>query len=267
MSKKQDLTGKRFGKLTVLHEAEKIGEKVHWMCICDCGNLKSVSTRHLTKGDTKSCGLCEHDLIGKRFGRLTVLAISKRERTQSGSIKICFRCQCDCGNQIEVTYQSLKSGSTISCGCYRKEKISEENKTHGQSSTRLYKIYIGMKKRCYNDKSENYPHYGGKGVKICDEWKTFEPFMEWALKNGYTDDLSIDRINSNGNYEPCNCRWVDVKTQANNKTNNSYIEYQGKKLTISQWSEITGISKSVISRRISLGWDIERVLTEPVHNN
>lgn len=263
---REDLTGKRFGKLVVLYEAEKVGEKTHWICKCDCGNLKNVSSIHLKNGDTKSCGLCEHKFIGKRFGKLEVLEISRRERTKSGSLKIYFDCVCACGNKVEVVYQQLKEGKTISCGCYRKQKVIENNTTHNQSNTRLYKIYMGMKKRCYNKKCEAYSYYGGKGIKICDEWSSYETFMQWALSNGYSDDLSIDRIDSNGDYEPNNCRWVSIKEQANNKSNNTVLEFNGRQMTIAQWSEVTGIEKTVISRRIHLGWDIQRALTEPVHN-
>ena len=267
MARKIDLTGQRFGKLTVICETEKVGEKVHWLCRCDCGNEKSISTAQLRNGNTTSCGLCDHSFIGQRFGRLEVISVSKRERTSSGSIKIYFNCKCDCGNYTEVVYQLLKSGKTKSCGCMRREKVSSENKTHNQSKTRLYKIYIGMKKRCYNEKSEAYQYYGGKGVKICDEWSTFEPFMDWSLRNGYSENLSIDRIDPNGNYEPSNCRWVDIFTQANNKSNNTFLEFNGKRKTISEWGKEIGINGSTISKRLRDGWSIEEALTKKIQKN
>ena len=275
MAKKIDLTGQRFGKLLVLYEAPKIGDKIHWMCKCECGNKKSVSTAHLRNGNVTSCGLCEHDFIGRHFGRLEVLSISKRERTASDSVKIYFNCKCACGNNTEVVYQLLKNGKTKSCGCLRRERAisknithnQSKNITHNQSKTRLYKIYMGIKKRCYNEKADNYSYYGGKGIKLCEEWQDFEPFMIWALENGYSEKLSIDRIDSNGDYEPSNCRWVDAFTQANNRSNNTFLEFEGERKTIAEWARTTGIKCTTISKRLRDGWSVEDALTKKIQKN
>lgn len=268
MSRKIDLSGQRFGKLVVLSESEKIGEKVHWLCKCDCGNMINVSTSHLRKGNKVSCGLCEHDFIGKRFGRLYVESISKREKMKSGSVKIYFHCKCDCGNETDVVYQQLKSGKTKSCGCYRRDKLTHDNITHNQSKTRLYKIYIGMKKRCYNEKSDSYSYYGGRGITICDEWlNSFETFKKWSMDNGYSENKSIDRINVDIGYCPNNCRWTDLLTQANNKSDNTYLEFNGERMTIAEWGRKTGISCYTISKRIRSGWSIEDALTKSKQKN
>ena len=132
----------------------------------------------------------------------------------------------------------LNSGNTQSCGCIRYEKLIQWNKDYlenyiphsvKEEYPRLYNTYIGMKMRCLNPNNTHYNSYGGRGITICDEWlNSFNSFKEWAFENGYEENLTIDRINVNGNYEPNNCRWTDMKTQANNKTNNKYLEYQGR---------------------------------------
>ena len=139
--------------------------------------------------------------------------------------------------------------------------------THNQSKTRLYKIYMGIKKRCYNENAEMYSYYGGKGIKLCEEWQDFEPFMKWAQENGYSEELSIDRIDSNGNYEPNNCRWVDAFTQANNKSNNTVLEFAGERKTIAEWARMTGIRCATISKRLRDGWSVEDALTKKIQKN
>lgn len=155
------------------------------------------------------------DLTGQRFGRLKVLKESGRD----GKGEILWHCQCDCGVETNVRGYSLRKNLTKSCGCFEKEARKEGNHTtHGLSKTRIFKIFHGMKKRCYNPECVAYSNYGGRGIKICDEWlNNYTSFHDWALSNGYADNLSIDRIDVNGNYEPSNCRWVDAKTQANNR--------------------------------------------------
>lgn len=119
-----------------------------------------------------------------------------------------------------------------------------------------------MKRRCNNPKNNEYKHYGGRGIKVCEEWFEFSGFYCWAQANGYAEDLTLDRIDVNGNYEPGNCRWVDIKTQENNRTNNVVISFNGESHTRQEWSEITGIKYTTIRNRIdNLGWSVERALT------
>ena len=132
--------------------------------------------------------------------------------------------------------------------------------------TRLGRIYHNMKTRCTNPNYDKYKWYGGKGITICEEWmNSYDRFEEWALSHGYKDDLTLDRIDPDGNYTPDNCRWIDRKEQANNRTSNHFITYNGKTQTIQQWSEELGILRSRIDRRLEAGWPIERIFTEPPH--
>lgn len=153
------------------------------------------------------------DLTGRRFGRLQV--IRRVENDKHGHVQ--YLCKCDCGNEKIVNSCSLGS-STNSCGCLYKDARGNTNRRHSGCGTRVYSIWCAMKKRCLNPKDATYKGYGGRGITVCDEWKSsFEVFRDWALSHGYSDDLSIDRINVNGNYEPSNCKWATWKEQANNR--------------------------------------------------
>lgn len=194
---------------------------------------------------------------------LTVLSLTEQTSKDKK-----WLCKCDCGNEKEIWGRALKSGGTGSCGCHRKKIL--DHTTHGMSNTRIFRTWASMNKRCTNKNIECYKNYGGRGIKVCDEWKDFYNFMLWAYSNGYRDELpakqcTLDRIDNNGNYEPSNCRWVSYKVQANNKRNNVYYDYQGKRHTISEWAEIKGIKKATLKNRISnLGWDIKKTLETPV---
>lgn len=157
------------------------------------------------------------DISGERFGRLTAICRIGQEKHGHGV----WICVCDCGKVTTAGLGSLSRGGTKSCGCLNNDvRLSGNNRrTHGMCGTRVYRIWKGMKKRCYNKNTIDYKKwYGEEGVTVCDEWReSFELFYKWAMENGYRDDLSIDRIDPYGNYEPSNCRWADAKTQANNK--------------------------------------------------
>lgn len=200
------------------------------------------------------------NLIGKKFGRLTV--IKRVENTKNNKTQ--WLCKCDCGNYIKVQSYLLTHNYTKSCGCIAIEKLKKRSITHGLSKSKIYAVYCTIKARCNNPNNNVYQYYGAKGVKLCSEWLNFENFYNWAINNGYKEGLSIDRINVNGDYEPSNCRWATKEEQSNNRSNNHLITYNNQIHTISEWSKITGLTKSAIQYRLSKKWDIEKIFTTPL---
>lgn len=196
-----------------------------------------------------------NQLTGKRFGKLIVLG---RAECNSKSGNAMWICRCDCGNETTVIGSHLRSGHTTSCGCNRISEIAQ-----GHASERIYRTWKKMHKRCSDPKSDRYKWYGGKGVNVCEEWNDFLAFREWAMNHGYTDELTIDRIDSNGNYCPENCQWVGMKAQANNRSNNHIICYEGNKYTVVQLAEKHGLSPTTIYNRLKLNWNIDRIITTP----
>lgn len=188
------------------------------------------------------------DLTGKKFGRLTVIKRSGSNRDGSAM----WLCRCECGIEKIVRGTDLKNGKTKSCGCFQKEKIKEANTKHGYCYERIYSIYHCMKKRCYNKKNQDYPNYGGRGIKVCDEWlRDFQNFREWAMKSGYAENLTIDRIDNDKGYSPENCRWVTNAEQQNNRKNNHFLTYDGKTQSMAQWARELGINYSTLRTHIN----------------
>ena len=199
------------------------------------------------------------DLTGRRFGRLTVIEFAGKTKDR----KTTWNCLCDCGNEKIIIGKNLKNGNTKSCGCLHAEKF--KHKTHGKRNTRLYRIWRNMLNRCELSSSSEYHRYGGRGITVCEEWHDFKIFYDWAISHGYADDLTIDRKNVNGNYEPSNCRWATQKEQVRNTRANRFLEYNGKIQCIADWEAETGISRSLIQQRIDkLGWSVEKTLSTPV---
>lgn len=201
------------------------------------------------------------DLTGKRFGRLTVLEFVPNDKHASY-----WKCQCDCGNVTVVAGSHLKGGDVVSCGCWNRENISRLNLKHGCKGTRLYHIWDSMKARCFNSNQKYYKDYGGRGITVCNEWRNdFQVFYDWAMSNGYNDNLTIDRINNNGNYEPSNCRWADKKEQGRNKRNNIKVEYEGERICLSELAERVGIKWQTLFSRYQRGYRGDK-LFRPVKN-
>lgn len=272
MRKLVDLTGKRFGKWTVIERAKNRGSQTYWKCMCDCGQIKDICGRALTNGSSKSCGCAKRefisksfmqkseDLTGKRFGKLTV--ISKAENIGDS---VSWNCICDCGKTKVIRGYSLKNGDTKSCGCLHNEIVKQKLNIHGSSNNRLYRIWRCMKNRCERQNDVGYKLYGGRGISVCKEWsESFILFSNWAILNGYQNDLTIDRINVNGNYEPSNCRWITIKEQQNNKRNNLYITYNGKTHTATEWASLIGINEYTLIWRKKHGWSDKDCIEKPI---
>ena len=204
-----------------------------------------------------------NDLTGQKFGRLTV--IERVENAKDG--QACWLCKCECGNTKRVKARDLRRGNTRSCGCLQKEYMeSDWNKTHGFRHTRIYKIWTDMKQRCFNSKDTHFRQYGGRGITVCDEWKdNFMSFYNWSMANGYTDDLTLDRIDNNKGYSPENCKYATRQEQANNRRSNHFLTYNNETHSLSDWSRIMGIKYSALLNRIRRNWTIERALTTPVN--
>ena len=259
MAKLKNLIGQKFGMLTVVGRADNDGKRVCWICKCDCGNPipRVVRAQNLLNGKTTSCGCTQRkrereNLIGQKFGMLTVLSQANDKVRSDGYHIAIWNCVCDCGNEIIVSSSTLKSGHTKSCGCLQGEHHNDSN--HRTGKTRLYRIWGDMKQRCYNENNSSFKNYGGRGIGICDEWKqSYIKFKEWALQNGYDDNLTIERINVNGSYCPENCKWATQLEQANNTRANRMITFNGETLTLAQWNKKLGFKRGVLEYRFRKG--------------
>lgn len=206
------------------------------------------------------------DLTGDRYGRLIVRDIASSSK---GIVR--WNCVCDCGRRVVVCGNNLKSGNTKSCGClareWRARGFAQATTIHGQTRgehERTYRIWHNMKNRCENPNFDSFPWYGGRGIKVCEAWKEFSNFFKDM--GAAPADMSLDRIDSDGDYEKENCRWATKRQQARNKRNTRMISWRGQSKSLAEWAEITGILQPTISRRIdTYGWPVERALTEPPH--
>ena len=189
-----------------------------------------------------------HDLTGQKFGLLTVVGLADTETR-----KTYWVCRCDCGNMKTVRSDSLLCGAIKSCGCLKKQQDKVnlvKNHRHKMSGTRIYLEWQGMKARCYNKSDARYADCGGRGITVCDQWKnSFEAFYEWAMENGYQKELSIDRIDNNGNYCPENCRWATPKEQSRNRRSNVNITIGNSTRTLTEWCEIFHVDYANVSAK------------------
>lgn len=286
----RNLLGQKFGRLAPVAFEKCEGGRRGWRCICDCGNEVVVRETALITGGRTSCGCKKReshpyrgkprqDLTGQRFGRLVVECCDHYDKTARDYY---WTCLCDCGSRVIICGQSLKRGASKSCGCYQRDVARETVKkyprplphghtVHGLRHTRLYNVWLSMKDRCYNKNSKCYHRYGGRGITVCDEWRSdFVAFYNWAIQTGYdenapTGTCTLDRSNNDAGYSPENCRWRTQKQQCNNTAFNLYLEYNGERHTLSEWSQITGIGSSTIeSRLMRYKWSVEKALTTPV---
>jgi hypothetical protein len=193
------------------------------------------------------------DISNQYFGRLKTLFYFSTSATR----KTMWFCECLCGGFKVIDGASLKRGLTKSCGCIQKER------QHPLCGTRLHRIWKNMKTRCYLKSKNDYPYYGGRGIRVCKEWHDFAPFAEWAMSHGYEDHLTLDRKNSNCNYEPDNCRWVTRQRQSNNIKTNRIIEVEGVSKTLADWGRFLNRDTKMISNRILNGWKQNEAVMVP----
>ena len=203
------------------------------------------------------------DISGNRYGRLIVLGDSGKRKYR----EVVWKCLCDCGNIVNIQTGNLRSGKSTSCGCFQKEcvrNLALSRITHGESHTRLYKIWCHMMNRCHNNKNSRYKDYGGRDIYVSKEWHDFLIFKAWALSNGYQENLTIERLNVDDGYNKDNCTWITRCQQARNKRNS--CRYKG--ILLLDWCNIYNINYSTVKSRIYLlGWDTERAITTPVVKN
>lgn len=282
MPKIFDLLGQRFGRLTVM---EKLGSqetpygrrKVIWSCRCDCGTVTTASSNDLRTSRTRSCGCLmretsariakEHpapstalDLAHQRFGLLTALRPTD-ERVQSSVV---WECSCECGGSRKVATPYLTSGAVTNCGCLRGEAFVTHGDTRKHQWSSEYGIWSGMVSRCHNPKHRRFSDYGGRGIKVCERWRSsYENFLA-DMGRKPSPKHTIDRRDNDGNYEPGNCRWATRVEQGRNRSNNHMLTWRGETLCIAEWAERTGLPPRRIASRISRGWSTDRALGTPV---
>lgn len=207
------------------------------------------------------------NLVGKTFGRLKVIDFNRRQKVPGGT-RLYWDCECSCGTFSIVAGPKLKTGHTRSCGCYQRLRAAQARTIHGGSSRKgkhpLYRMWYGMIERCRYKKHVGFKYYGGRGITVCERWKSFGKFKD-DMEGTWSPGLTIERININGNYEPNNCVWIPMSEQAKNTRSNRHITYRGKTLILSDWARKFGIHPHTISCRIKRGWSIKRSLTEPSH--
>ena len=201
------------------------------------------------------------DLTGQRFGRLTAI----RQAGRNSCNKIQWECICECGAVVKVTTGHLRNGHTKSCGCYMREQSTISNTKHSGKGKRVYNIWCDIKKRCNNPNSWAFQHYGGRGIRVCEQWQNdFQAFHDWAMANGYEDHLTIDRIDNDGNYEPGNCRWVTQEIQNDNTRRTHYITVNGETLNIKGWAKRLKIKRSSIDSAHKRGVDLQEYIKQRI---
>lgn len=200
------------------------------------------------------------DESGNKFGRLTAIS-SYSKKSSSGKLRTYWVCQCDCGNTKHISADNLRKKDRVpSCGCFKSEFFSNNNSTHRLSGTRTYRSWSSARQRCTNPNDNNYAHYGARNITVCERWNSFEVFLN-DMGEPPTLNHTIERIDVNGNYEPGNCKWATPKEQARNRTNTNLIEYNGKKMILTDWSKHLGIRLITLRKRINAGWPIEKVFS------
>lgn len=252
-------------------------KKVKVQCL-NCGEISIKTIAGISASKGTGCRKCwkdkfvHNEICGKKFGCITVIKPSGRKQYRN---EVVYLCKCDCGNEIEFTYSQVKCEKHICCIKCRPKYLQTHNGSykHGETRTQLHQVWQSIKRRCYDKNNNRYYAYGGRGIKVCDEWlgdNGYVNFRNWALQNGYKEEklpngrneLTIDRIDVNGNYEPSNCRWVDNFVQANNTTKNRYITYNNETHSLKEWSRILNVPYHRIQYRTLHGMSFEDAIKD-----
>ena len=206
----------------------------------------------------------EAPLPGSKFGRLTVASASKRGRSTL------LHCVCECGTHVDLLVRRVVSGHCKSCGCWQKTNAGVRSLKHGhtvgRAESRLHYIWASMIQRCYDNNAAAYSRYGGRGIEVCEEWRRdFSAFATWAQSNGYSDALTIDRVDNGDGYSPGNCRWATMRQQARNTRRNRHLEAFGETKLLCEWAEDSrcAVSVDTLAARLSRGWNTERAISKP----
>lgn len=255
-----DITNHKFGKWTAI---KRIGEVATWLCRCDCGSEKPVECYHLLNGRSKGCGCfpnsLETTIQGKTFNRYTVIGSAPR-RTKSSQPRVL--CRCSCGNERIVYVSGLISGHSKSCGCLRDRLAKTRATTHGQSRSRIYRLWDSMLRRCNNPQTHNYSNYGARGITVCERWEDFEIFYQDMGEP--PKGCSIERIDNSKGYSKDNCKWATVTEQARNRRTNVTLTLQGRTMCLAQWAEEKGMKPNLIGDRYRQGWHPWYIFNVPV---
>lgn len=204
------------------------------------------------------------DIAGQKFGRLTVVEKIGSKKGEG----VLWKCKCDCGGEVDVTGKKLRNGNTKSCGCIAKEMLIDRNKTqgHGMTNSPTWVTWMLMLQRCENPNHKSYGYYGGRGIKVCEQWHDFERF--YADMGDRPEGMTIERNDPDAGYEPGNCRWATSEEQGNNKRSSRFVTYDGRTQTIAQWAAEIGISRQALRHRLEAGWSVKEALTmELNHGN
>jgi len=212
--------------------------------------------------------LCARSLvqIGKRFDKVEVIGAPFYVRILTGAKKRFQHvvCRCDCGHVFTASVQNLKRQHYKSCGCEKRNNIGNAVRKHGLTGTKLYSIWAGIKRRCFNEHENSYKDYGARGISVCEEWRDNPAaFVLWAMTNGYQDGLEIDRINNDGNYDPINCRFVSKKQNTRNRRTTRHLTAMGRTQSMSAWCEELGVKSHFIATRLRRGWSEEEAIVTP----
>jgi hypothetical protein len=262
----QERIGRRFGRLTVEGFGRLPDGRPLLHCRCDCGRTITASLYQVARGKLSHCG-CDPSVrvkisaaqrVGLKYGRLTIMAPAGSKKSHALAL-----CRCDCGNECVTAVDHLLIGHTTSCGCFSAEWTRKRFRTHGLSKSREYHIWQGMHNRCKNPDCEKYPHYGGRGIRVCERWESFAAFIE-DVGLSPSPKHEIERVDNNGHYEPGNCRWATHKEQMRNTRRNRLITFRGETLPLVVWSERTGLNVPAITHRLKIGWPVELALTTPL---